>query len=177
MNVWVKLGALALAAVAAGELIARERAPRTPQGTPAPGFTLRDTNGREVSLASLRGKVVAVNFWASWCAPCRSEIPQFAKVYAAKRGKCFEMLGLAEESGTRDEVVESAAKLGINYPVLLDDDGKVSDDFKITAYPRTFLIDVHGNIRRVFEGEVDAAGLEGAIAPLLEEAPASCRRA
>ena len=171
------MAALALAAVAGGELIARQRSTRAPHGTPAPAFTLRDTGGREVSLASLRGKVVAVNFWASWCAPCRSEIPEFAKVYASKRGKCFEMLGLAEESGTRDEVVESARNLGINYPVLLDDDGKVSDDFKITAYPRTFLIDVHGDIRKVFEGEVDAAHLEEALAPLLAEAPASCPRA
>jgi cytochrome c biogenesis protein CcmG/thiol:disulfide interchange protein DsbE len=159
------------------ELAARAPAKTAARGTPAPAFTLRDTNGRDVSLASLRGRVVAVNFWASWCAPCRAEIPGFAKIYEARRGQCFEMLGLAEESGTRDEVVESAAKLGINYPVLLDDDGKVSDDFKITAYPRTFLIDVKGNIRKVFEGEVRAGALEEALAPLLAEAPASCPRA
>ena len=173
----MKLGLLAVAAVAGGELIARQRGARVPQGTPAPAFTLRDTSGRDVSLAALRGKVVAVNFWATWCGPCRSEIPELAKVYASKRGKCFEMLGLAEESGTRDDVVDAAAKLGINYPVLLDDDGKVSDDFKITAYPRTFLIDVDGRIRKVFEGEVDRADLEAGLAPLLAEAPASCPRA
>ena len=173
----MKLGLLAVAAVAGGELVARQRAARVPQGTPAPAFTLRDTNGRDVSLASLRGKVVAVNFWAAWCGPCRNEIPELAKLYTSKKGKCFEMLGLAEESGTRDEVVDAARKLGINYPVLLDDDGKVSDDFKITAYPRTFLIDVDGRIRKVFEGEVDRAELEAGLAPLLAETPTSCPRA
>jgi cytochrome c biogenesis protein CcmG/thiol:disulfide interchange protein DsbE len=177
MNAWIKLAVLGICAAAATEVATKKHERRAPQGTPAPAFTLRDTNGRDVSLASLRGKVVAVNFWASWCGPCRSEIPELAKVYAAKRGKCFEMLGLAEESGTRDDVVEAAAKLGINYPVLLDDLGKVSDDFKIEGYPRTFLIDVKGNIRKVFEGEVDQAGLEKALAPLLAEAPASCPRA
>src|SRR5919201_1691348 len=172
MNAWTKLGVLAVAAVAGGELVARQRAAHVPQGTPAPPFTLRDTNGREVSLASLRGKVVAVNFWATWCGPCRNEIPELAKVYSSQKGKCFEMLGLAEESGTRDEVVDAARKLGINYPVLLDDDGKVSDDFKITAYPRTFLIDVDGHIRKVFECEVDLADLEAGRAPPLPQGPA-----
>ncbi len=177
MNAWIKLSLLGMCAVAAGELLTQRHAAPAPKGKPAPAFTLRDTNGREVSLSSLRGKVVAMNFWASWCGPCREEIPDFAKVYASKKGKCFEMLGLAEESGERDEVVQAAAKLGINYPVLLDDYGKVSDDFKIEGYPRTFLIDVHGNIRKVFEGGVDQAGLEKELAPLLAEAPASCPRA
>jgi cytochrome c biogenesis protein CcmG, thiol:disulfide interchange protein DsbE len=177
MNGWMKLGLVALVVVAAVELAAKSPATTAPRGTPAPAFSLRDTEGRQVSLASLRGKVVAVNFWASWCAPCLAEIPEFAHVYQAKRGPCFEMLGLAEESGTRDEVVATAKKLGINYPVLLDDDGKVSDDFKIDAYPRTFLIDARGDVRKVFEGEVDRAALERELAPLLAEAAPACRKA
>jgi cytochrome c biogenesis protein CcmG, thiol:disulfide interchange protein DsbE len=179
MRRWLKLAVLAAVAVAAVELFLFRARPgsRTPSGTPAPAFTLPDTDGRRVSLDGLRGRVVAVNFWATWCAPCLEEIPDLAKVYAANRDKCFEMLGVAEESGTRDEVLAAARKLGMNYPVLLDDDGKVSDAFKIPAYPRTFLIDVDGRVRKVFEGAVDRGDLERALAPLLSAAPTSCPRA
>jgi cytochrome c biogenesis protein CcmG/thiol:disulfide interchange protein DsbE len=177
MNTWMKLGLLGALSLGGAELAVNRSKPRIAHGTPAPAFTLRDTEGRTVSLGSLKGRVVALNFWASWCGPCREEIPDFAKVYAAHRGKCFEILGLAEESGTRDEVVASARQFGINYPVLLDDYGKVSDDFKVPAYPRTFLIDASGNVRKAFEGSVDADDLEKALAPLLAEAPASCPRA
>jgi cytochrome c biogenesis protein CcmG/thiol:disulfide interchange protein DsbE len=173
MHGLVKLVTLTVALAAATAVAARQQ---TPQGGLAPAFTLRDTDGRSVSLASLRGKVVAVNFWATWCAPCRSEIPVLAQVYSARKGACFEMLGLAEESGSAEEVASAARKFGINYPVLLDDDGKVSDDFRITAYPRTFVIDARGRIRKVFEGEVARRDLEKAIDPLLVEAGASCHR-
>jgi cytochrome c biogenesis protein CcmG/thiol:disulfide interchange protein DsbE len=176
MNTWMKLGLFGALSLGGAELAMNRSKVRVASGAQAPAFTLRDTEGRTVSLGSLKGKVVAVNFWASWCGPCREEIPGFAKVYAAHRGKCFEMLGLAEESGTRAEVVATARQLGINYPVLLDDDGKVSDDFKVPAYPRTFLIDADGNVRKAFEGTVDAGELEKALAPLLAEAPASCPR-
>ncbi|MFL5263552.1 MAG: TlpA family protein disulfide reductase [Anaeromyxobacteraceae bacterium] len=175
MATWMKLGLIGVLSLAGVELALHKPKPKAAHGPPAPAFTLPDTAGHAVSLASLKGRVVAVNFWASWCGPCREEIPDFAKVYAAHRGKCFEMLGLAEESGTREEVVASAKQLGINYPVLLDEDGKVSDDFKVPAYPRTFLIDAEGNVRKAFEGSVDADDLEKALAPLLAEAP-SCTR-
>ena len=179
MKNWMKLAVLALVAIASTELyLARaRRAAKVPQGTEAPAFTLPDTRGQPVTLASLKGKVVAVNFWATWCGPCQEEIPDLAKVYSAHRSKCFEMLGVAEESGARDEIVAAATKLGVNYPVLLDDAGKAGDAFKIPGYPRTFLIDVDGRIRKVFEGAVERDELEKALTPLLAEAPASCKRA
>ena len=179
MKNWMKLSLLALVAIASTEMYLQRarRVAKVPSGVVAPSFTLRDTMGQPVSLASLKGKVVAVNFWATWCGPCQEEIPDLAKVYSAHKSKCFEMLGVAEESGARDEVVAVAHKLGVNYPVLLDDDGKAGDAFKIPGYPRTFLIDVDGRIRNVFEGAVERDDLEKALAPLLAEAPASCPRA
>src|SRR3990172_11744285 len=84
---------------------------KAPPGTTAPGFALQDTDGRRVSLEGLKGRVVAVNFWATWCGPCQEEIPDLAKIYSANKSKCFEMLGVAEESGARDEVVAAARKL------------------------------------------------------------------
>ncbi len=179
MKNWIKLSLLALVAIASTELYlqrARGRS-RIPSGVAAPGFTLPDTYGRHVSLEALKGRVVALNFWATWCGPCREEIPDLAKVYSVHKDKCFEMLGVAEESGARDEVVAAARKLGVNYPVLLDDEGTAGDAFRIPGYPRTFLIDVDGRIRKVFEGAVEREDLERALAPLLAEAPVSCPRA
>ena len=178
MRSWLKLAVLALVAIAVTELLLyRARTVKVPAGTAAPGFTLPDTFGRQVSLEALKGKVVAVNFWATWCGPCREEIPELTQVYAENRGKCFEMLGIAEESGPRDEIVATAGKLGVTYPVLLDQDGKVGDAFKIPGYPRTFLLDTSGRIRKVFAGQLDGDSLREALAPLLREAPASCPRA
>ena len=178
MKSWLKLAVLALVAIAGMQAytLLRNRAPQRTAGKVAPGFALPATDGRTVSLTSLKGKVVAVNFWATWCGPCRQEIPELSKVYAENRGKCFELLGIAEESGPREVVVEAAEKLGANYPILLDDQGDVANAFRIAGYPSTFLLDAEGQVRKVFAGGIEAGELREALAPLLKEAPASCPR-
>jgi cytochrome c biogenesis protein CcmG/thiol:disulfide interchange protein DsbE len=177
MRSWLRFALLALAAIAVGELYVRLRESPTPRGTPAPEFSLLDTDGHRVALSSFRGKVVAVNFWATWCGPCRDEIPDLVRLYSENEGKCFELLGIASESGTRDEVAAAAQRLGINYPVLLDSEGRAGDAFHILGYPRTFLIDAQGRIRTAFEGAVEGSAIERALVPLLAEAPAQCGRA
>lgn len=173
MNRWLKLVLLALAVVLAFELVVHRarRVRGVPSGAAAPAFTLPAADGSQVSLEGLRGKVVAVNFWATWCGPCREEIPELARVYTARQGRCFEMLGVAEESGDHREVSATARKLGINYPVLFDDDAKVGDAFRIPGYPRTYLIDVEGRIRKVFEGQLGEGELDRALSPLVAECP------
>jgi cytochrome c biogenesis protein CcmG/thiol:disulfide interchange protein DsbE len=173
MNRWLKLLLLALVAAGAFELAAHRarQVKSAPPGGPAPAFTLAAADGSQISLERLRGKVVALNFWATWCGPCREEIPELARVYAARQGRCFEMLGVAEESGDHREVTDAARKLGINYPVLFDDDARVGDAFHIPGYPRTYLIDVEGRIRNVFEGTVGPGDLDRALSPLLAECP------
>jgi cytochrome c biogenesis protein CcmG/thiol:disulfide interchange protein DsbE len=175
MRSWQKLLVLGGAAVVAAEIAIRAPSARPPPaGEPAPAFTLPDLGGHPVSLASLKGRVVAVNFWATWCGPCREEIPELARAYLAHKGSCFEMLGVAEESGSAEEVAEAAGKLGVNYPVLLDERSEAGDAFRVAGYPRTYLIDHEGRIRKVFEGTVDKSDLDEALAPLLAEAPRSC---
>ena len=179
MRNWFRLAVLVLVAVALAGFIARHvrGTAAVPAGVPAPPLELSDTEGRVVSLSALRGKVVAINFWASWCGPCRQEIPDLAELYAAHRGQCFELLGVAEESGGHDEVVAAARKLGVTYPVLIDRDQKAEEAFRVPGYPRTYLIDVDGRVRTVIRGSVDRAELERVLAPLLAEAPAACPRA
>lgn len=178
MKSWLKLALMAGVAVVAVELyLGRLGGPTVPSGTPAPAFALPDTYGRTVSLEGLRGKVVAVNFWATWCGPCRAEMPDLIQVYATNKSKCFELLGIAEESGSRDQIVDFAQRLGVNYPILLDEQGRAGDAFRIQGYPGTFLIDVRGNVRKAYRGAIDREELERALAPLLAEAPATCPRA
>ena len=178
MKRWLTFALVLLAALAGAEAFARLRAPRRSgaAGSPAPAFTLPAAGGSQVSLEALRGRVVAVNFWATWCEPCKAEIPDLAALYTASRGKCLEILGVAEDSGTRDEVAAAAKDLGINYPVLFDDDGRVGEAFQVQAYPRTYLVDVKGKVRKVFEGAVSREDLERGLAPLLAEAPGGCAK-
>jgi len=179
MKAWLKLAVLAAAAVVAAQFLVH-RPPRDFElGGPAPALALPDLAGRRVDLSGLKGRVVALNFWATWCGPCLLEIPELAEVWrrSRKEGRCFELLGVAEESGSRAQVASEAERLDIPYPVLLDADGSVAETFRVPSYPRTYLIDAQGNVRRVFDGAVRRRTLEDALLPLLATAPAACPRA
>jgi cytochrome c biogenesis protein CcmG/thiol:disulfide interchange protein DsbE len=171
---WLKLAVLFFVALAATQLLLRGPRPGVAVGEPAPALALPDLAGRSISLASLRGKVVAVNFWATWCGPCLLEIPELAEVWRERRAGCFEVLGVAEESGSRDDVAAAAGKLGVPYPVLLDPEGTALAPFKVPGYPRTYLIDAEGKVAGVFDGALSKKKLERAVEPLL---PATCPRA
>ncbi len=167
---WVKLAVVAVAAVVAFEVFTNRRVPPVASGEPSPPLVLPDLAGGTVDLARLKGKVVAVNFWATWCGPCRLEIPELARVWRDHRSRCFELLGVAEESA-RADVTRVAAE--IPYPVLFDERAQALDRWKVVGYPRTVIVDADGRIRRVFEGALRGPELEEAIRPLL---PASCPR-
>jgi cytochrome c biogenesis protein CcmG/thiol:disulfide interchange protein DsbE len=168
MNGWTKLAILVVAAIVAGQLLVGRRSAPVPAGNDAPPLALPDLAGKTIDLAKLRGKVVAVNFWASWCPPCREEIPELAEVWTEHRGRCFELLGVAEESA-REDVARLASS--IPYPVLLDERAEALSPWQVAGYPRTYLLDAEGKVRRVFEGALRKRQLAEAIQPLL---PATC---
>ena len=144
--------------------------PSTTGDKPAPAFTLQDLNGKNVSLADLRGKVVILDFWATWCPPCVLEIPHFIELYEQYKDKGFAMVGISLDRAGISVVKSFVQKYQINYPILMTD-GKVDKVFGgIPGIPTTFVIDSVGNIRQKYVGYRDKAVFETDIKTLLAEA-------
>jgi peroxiredoxin len=131
----------------------------------APQFALNNIFGDEVSLASFRGKPVVLNFWATWCPPCRAEMPEFQAASVKYNGQAV-ILGI--DQGEPSSIVRDfGASLGITYPLLLDSDNAVSRRYGVTALPQTYFIDSDGIVRETFTGIVNRAVLEDRIEKLL----------
>lgn len=125
------------------------------QGNPAPDFTLKDLAGREGKLSELRGKVVVLNFWATWCPPCREEIPSMMRLNQAMAGKPFQMVAVSIDEGGQAAVEGYFKQSGTALPALLDTDQKVSKRFGLTGVPETFIIDKKGVILKKVVGAMD----------------------
>lgn len=117
----------------------------------APDFTLRTASGPNLRLQEQRGQVVLINFWATWCGPCRQEMPQLNKLYDKYRAAGFVLLGINIDDDTR-RATEVAAKLGLRFPVLLDTDKAVSRLYDLGTMPTTVLIDRDGRVRHIHAG-------------------------
>jgi peroxiredoxin len=115
-------------------------------GTQAPEFSLSDLSGRAVRLANLRGRVVFLNVWATWCEPCRQEMPAMQSLYNRLRGPDFEMLAVSADQDGREAVAQFASELGLTFPVLPDPDLEIARRYRVTGYPETFVIDRNGRI-------------------------------
>ena len=171
MSPWIKMALLvAFAGVASLLLVPSPGSDAAQVGQPAPTVALPDLAGREVTLASLRGRAVALNFWATWCPPCKEELPALAEAWRGTRGSCVEFVGVTEESSREDAAAE-VARHALPYPVVLDQDGAVARAYGVTGLPRTYVIDAEGIVRKVFSGRVTRAQIEKAMAPFV---PASC---
>jgi len=145
------LRAARLILAAALAVAANTAAPAIAPSTTAPDFTLHTMNGPNLRLAEQRGRVVMVNFWATWCGPCREEMPQLNRLYQKYRSAGFVLLGVNVDDDTR-KAADVAGKLGVTFPVLLDTDKAVSKLYDLSTMPSTVLIDRDGKVRYVHRG-------------------------
>jgi thiol-disulfide isomerase/thioredoxin len=155
---------------------AAERSPPEvkPWPGPTPALRLQDLDGRAVDLASLRGRAVLVNFWATWCDPCREEMPALERVREKLKGRPFDVL-LVNYGESAATISRFLPRLGITLPVLLDPEKKVADEWKVRGLPMTFLVGADGRIRFWIFGEQDWS--EGEAYALIERAVVEAQRA
>lgn len=119
--------------------------------TAAPDFALHALDGPNLRLKEQRGRVVMVNFWATWCGPCRQEMPQLNRLYEKYKASGFVLLGVNVDDDQR-KAAEVAGKLGVTFPVLLDTDKQVSKLYDLSTMPSTVIIDRDGKVRYVHRG-------------------------
>jgi peroxiredoxin len=122
-------------------------------GHPAPEFTLKSLKDKNLSLKELRGQVVMINFWATWCGPCRQEIPALNTLYEKYRDTGFVLLGVNVDSESVN-AIQMVSRLKVTYPILFDADKLASVLYQVSAMPMTVLIDRDGKIRYVQKGYV-----------------------
>jgi cytochrome c biogenesis protein CcmG/thiol:disulfide interchange protein DsbE len=161
---WTWIGRVAPRAVPAGPSVIGPR-----PGFLAPGFTLDTLQGTSLSLADLEGKALVLNFWATWCLPCRVEMPALQQTWLdwQDQGLIIVAVNLQESPG---RVADYAAELGLTFPVLLDQDGSVFQQYQVQLYPTTFFIGRDGVIDDVvFGGPMAETLIASKAAELLED--------
>ena len=120
-------------------------------GQPAPDFALKSSDGDNLRLPEFRGDVVMVNFWATWCGPCRQEMPLLDELYSRYQRVGFSLLGVNIDDNS-SKAMNMAAELGVSFPVLFDSRKEVSKLYEVSAMPVTVLIDREGTVRYVHHG-------------------------
>ena len=169
-GVWLGIG-IALAVVIAAVFFympsAQTAGPAGLVGRTAPDFSALDLAGRPVSLADYRGKIVVVNLWASWCPPCRAEMPDLQKLATAFRSRGVVVLGVDQgESAQRARAFADA--LGITYPVLVDDGQQSGGIYAAFGLPTTIVVGRDGVVVKGVDGPLAYAEMQAVVAPLVD---------
>lgn len=136
------------------------------EGDRACDLSLPDVGGELVQLSQLKGKVVVVNFWATWCLPCREEIPGFVRLHKEYRERGLEVIGVAMDKGKEERVKAFVKEFGIEYPIVIGD-MEVARRWLVRGIPMTFLVDREGKVAQVLPGGIGKGALEKGIQPLL----------
>jgi thiol-disulfide isomerase/thioredoxin len=134
---------------------------------PAPDLELADFQGKPVSLAGLRGQVVLVNNWATWCPPCKAEMPTLEAYYRDHRDQNFSLVAI-ESGSTAQEVSAFVQSMELTFPVWLDPAGVSLERFSNFALPNSYIIDSEGSVVLGWSGAIDRKTLEKYVTPILE---------
>jgi peroxiredoxin len=121
------------------------------EGQVAPDFALKSSTGENLRLSEYRGDVVMINFWATWCGPCRQEMPLLDELYTRYERVGFSLLGVNIDDDSR-RAMQMIEELGVSFPVLFDTRKEVSELYEVEAMPVTVLVDREGNVRYVHHG-------------------------
>ncbi len=146
MNIKRLLVAVALSAIAATSLASSGLV-----GNKAPDFALKSSTGENLRLSEYRGEVVMINFWATWCGPCRQEMPLLDDLYNRYERVGFKLLGVNIDDNSQ-RAIDMMRELGVNFPVLFDASKDVSKLYEVNAMPVTVILDREGNVRHVHQG-------------------------
>jgi peroxiredoxin len=135
-------------------------------GKEAPNFSLEQLNGPAITLSDLRGKGVVLNFWGTWCEPCKSEMPALQKQYELNKDKGLVIIGvnIGQAPATVDPFVK---QLGVRFPILLDSQSQITKLYRIGPIPTTFFIDPEGVVQEIFVGELNEAMIADKVAKIL----------
>ena len=141
--------AFGAALLLASSLVSAEQRPA------APGFTLQNLTAADISLSDYRGRVVLLNFWATWCMPCRQEMPGMENLWKKYQGRGLVVLAVSTDEGSPARVQSFVKRLKLGFPVALDPDSKASDLYQVSGLPVSFLIDQQGRIADKITGSED----------------------
>ncbi len=134
----------------------------------APELVLNDLNGAPVSLADYRGQVVLVNNWATWCPPCRAEMPELESYYQAHKLQDFTLIGISA-GDTQAQVESFVREYGLSFPMWIDLESAALSAFRNNSLPSSYVIDKTGTVRLAWSGAISLAMLEEHVSPLLNE--------
>jgi len=164
-SVWILFSRTAAGqAIGGNDAVRLEPAPIA--GHPAPDFELKNLDGQIIRLADFKGKPVLVNFWATWCGPCRAEMPDFQKA-ATDNADALVVIGVNNTaSDTPELVLDFVEELGVTFPIVLDEEGKTVETYRVLGLPTTVFIDRNGIVNEVFTGPVNKAYIESKIPDL-----------
>ena len=139
-------------------------------GKPAPEFTLPDLDGNQIELSSMKGKVLILDFWATWCPPCKEEVPHLVSLQSKYRDQGLQIVGLSIDQGGAGDVKPFADEHGVNYTMLIANDQIAKAYGGVSMIPTTFVVDRKGVVVKRFIGYTTPEAFEEAITPLLGSA-------
>jgi|SRR5712672_1448826 len=153
--------------------MARRSAPRIAKSTVAPDFSLESLDGKSMRLSDLRGKAVLLNFWATWCGPCKIEMPWFVELQNKYGAQGLQIVGVAMDDASKEDIAKFAKDMGVNYPILIGKES-IGDQYGgIPALPESFFIGRDGKMVDKIIGLKGKSEIEDAVKKALDTQPAN----